>query len=181
MSFFKNTATGYSPLIKILHWLSALMVLVLFFLGLWMTTLTYYSPWYQTAPSIHISIGFTLVCIMLFRLVYRLLTPQPDPIPAPALQSLATTIIHYGFYLAIFCMFISGYLIDTLEGQSLVLFGYFELPAVYTGSESLDDLMGKVHLYLAYTIIGMAVLHALAALKHHFIDKDETLKRMVKN
>lgn len=180
MSFWKSSEQNYSVLARVIHWFSAITVIILFTLGLWMTTLTYYSPWYQTAPNIHISLGFILVCLTLFRFVYRMLVPYPHSLPAPRAQMFAAKLIHAFFYIAIISMFITGYLIDTAEGQPLLLFGYFELPAIVSAGEGVEDTVGKVHLYLAYTIIGVAVLHAAAALKHHFIDKDSTLIRMIK-
>jgi len=75
---------------------------------------------------------------------------------------------------------ICGYLISTAKGHGIDVFGLFEVPALIAGGESQGDIAGMIHEYLAYALIGLAALHALGALKHHLIDKDRTLLRMIK-
>lgn len=179
MNVLKNTAREYSLLAKLIHWVSAVVVLGLFALGLWMMSLDYYDPWYQTGPNVHMGIGFLLVVVTVLRLAYRLLVRYPPPIPAPQWQMWVAKVIHLAFYLLIFLMFVTGYLIVTSKGEPLPIFNWFSLPAIATGFENLEDKMGDVHEWMAYLIIGLATVHALAALKHHFIDKDGTLKRMI--
>lgn len=81
-------------------------------------------------------------------------------------------------YLILFAIIISGYLISTADGQPISVFDWFSVPAVFTGREQAD-LAGDVHLYLAWAVVVLSLLHAAGALKHHFIDKDITLKRML--
>ncbi|TCT19400.1 cytochrome b561-like protein [Thiobaca trueperi] len=73
----------------------------------------------------------------------------------------------------------SGYLISTADGRSLDVFGLFSVPAILTGLPDQADLAGEVHLVLAIALVTLAAVHALAALKHHFIDRDATLLRML--
>jgi len=75
---------------------------------------------------------------------------------------------------------ISGYLISTAKGKPIDVFGLFELPATLHGLDGQEDIAGMVHEYLAYSLIALAVLHAAGAIKHHVIDKDKTLIRMLK-
>jgi cytochrome b561 len=79
----------------------------------------------------------------------------------------------------LFAIMLSGYLISTADGRGLEVFEWFTLPATLSGLEQQEDIAGRVHLYLAWSVIVVAALHALAALKHHFIDRDVTLKRML--
>lgn len=74
---------------------------------------------------------------------------------------------------------ISGYLISTADGKPINVFGLFNVPATLTDAGSQADLAGNVHLWLAWSVVVLSVVHGLAALKHHFIDKDATLKRML--
>jgi cytochrome b561 len=74
---------------------------------------------------------------------------------------------------------LSGYLISTADGRGLEVFDWFSVPATLSGLDRQEDIAGEVHLYLAWTVIVLAALHALAALKHHFIDRDPTLMRML--
>ena len=75
---------------------------------------------------------------------------------------------------------ISGYLISTADGRPISFFGWFEVPALITGINNQEDIAGDVHFYMAWTLVILASLHGLAAIKHHLIDKDSTLTRMIK-
>ena len=74
---------------------------------------------------------------------------------------------------------ISGYLISTAKGSGVSLFGWFVVPALISGLPEQADRAGAVHYWLALGLLGLAGLHALGALKHHLIDKDNTLRRML--
>jgi cytochrome b561 len=81
--------------------------------------------------------------------------------------------------LAIIVLAVTGYLIVTAKGQPLGIFDWFNIPALTQLTVSTSDLVSKLHLWSAYFIIAIASIHALAALKHHFINKDATLRRML--
>ena len=74
---------------------------------------------------------------------------------------------------------VSGYLISTADDRAIEVFGWFEIPATLTSIENQEDIAGEFHFYLALTLISLASAHALAAIKHHLIDKDNTLRRMM--
>lgn len=162
-----------------LHWLVALVVIGLFVLGLYMTSLDYYDPWYHKAPDLHRSIGVLLFGVLLIRLGWRFINPPPAPLPnhRPWERFLATA-MHAALYLLMFAIMLSGYLISTAEGKAIEVFGWFTIPATLTG-EHQEDIAGEFHLWLAWTLILLSLLHAAAALKHHFIDRDRTLRRML--
>ena len=82
-------------------------------------------------------------------------------------------------YLLLFCTAISGYLISTADGRPVEVFGHFEVPASLTDLPGQADWAGAIHLTLAITVIVLTAVHALAALKHHFVDRDRTLLRML--
>lgn len=179
MSFWCSNERSYSGFAKLLHWISALTVVGLFILGLWMTGLTYYDPWYRRAPDIHKSVGIALLLVTVIRLIYRFSVPYPGSLPSHSkLERLAAKLAHAGLYVLLFVMFISGYLITTAQGDPLEVFGGVQIPSLISGIDNLEDLAGEIHEIAAYTLIGLAVLHAGAALKHHFIDKDVTVRRM---
>lgn len=91
----------------------------------------------------------------------------------------AASLAHGLLYVLLFAVMAAGYLISTADGRAIEVFGLFEVPATITGIEEQEDMAGEVHLVLAITLISLASGHALAALKHHFIDRDRTLKRML--
>ena len=177
---WRNTDQAYGIIAIALHWLVAAAVLGLFGLGLWMVNLTYYDTWYRTAPSIHKSVGVLLFLVMALRLLWRLMNPKPAPEPGLGrLERLASGWVHGLLYLLLFAVMASGYLISTADGRPIEVFGLFAVPATLTDIPNQADLAGDIHLALAITVIVLASIHAVAALKHHFVDRDRTLLRML--
>jgi cytochrome b561 len=117
---------------------------------------------------------------MLIRLGWRFVSPPPPPPPNHSrFIRIAAKLGHAFLYLDLFLVMFAGYLISTAEGVGIPVFGLFEVPALISGLPNQADVAGEVHLYLAWTLVIFAVLHGLAALKHHFIDRDATLVRML--
>lgn len=178
---WKSNKQQYGLIIKGLHWLSALTVFVLFGLGFWMVDLDYYSEWYQRAPHWHESIGLLLLIVTSIRLFWRSIDRTPDAIIEHSiLEKKLSTIMVYSLYAILFAVLISGYLITSADGKTIEVFAWFTVPAFVLITDNQEDLAGAIHYYIAYILIFMAIVHALAALKHHFFDKDNTLKRMIK-
>src|SRR5690606_5027792 len=176
----KNTAQRYGLVAILLHWLVAATVIGLAILGLWMTDLSYYSPYYRSAPFWHKSIGTTLAAVLVLRLLWRWGNPRPAHLPNHQRWELGmAALVHGLLYLLLFVIVVSGYLISTAKGQGISVFGWFEIPASITGLPSQADRAGAVHYWVAITVLGLAALHALGALKHHFLDRDDTLRRML--
>ncbi|HSH29896.1 MAG TPA: cytochrome b [Thiohalobacter sp.] len=178
----RNTSTSYGWISILLHWLVALVIIGLFALGLWMTDLTYYDPWYREAPAIHKSVGILLFLALLLRLVWLGCNPRPVPLSnhKPWERRLAhwTHVLLYALPLLVM---VSGYLISTADGRPVEVFGWFSVPATISGYDQQEDIAGEIHEILAFILIGLASVHALAALKHHFIDRDRTLRRMLRS
>lgn len=176
----RNDQQRYGWVAVALHWGMALMVVGLFALGLWMTSLGYYDPWYRKGPDLHRSIGVLLFALLLARLAWRWVNPQPAPEPNHApWERLIAHCAHRALYLLLILLCLSGYLISTADGRAIQLFGWIELPALIHGIDQQEEYAGTAHWLLALTTLTLAGLHALAALKHHFIDKDRTLLKML--
>lgn len=176
---WRNTDSRYGLITIILHWLVAILVISLFILGLWMVDLDYYDRWYRRAPDLHKSTGVLLFFIMLFRLIWNTLNKRPQLLPGnnPLEGKIART-VHIVFYILLFAVMLSGYLISTADGRPIEVFGTIKVPATLTGLEKQEDIAGFVHLVLAIILISLSSFHGLAALKHHFINHDKTLIRM---
>ena len=176
----RNTSRRYGIISISLHWIFAIAVYAMFGLGLWMVTLSYYDGWYHQAPELHKSIGVLLMMGLVIRVIWRHISPPPA---APKTHSKFTRIsavaAHMTLYALLFALLISGYLISTAEGKPISVFGIFDVPATLADAGSQADIAGVIHLWLAWSVVILSVLHGLAALKHHFIDKDDTLKRML--
>ena len=175
----KNSTTHFGMIAVTLHWLSAITVFSLFGLGLWMTGLDYYDSWYKQGPWWHKSIGILLFFVIIFRLFWRVLTPPPQPLTNhQPWQVKAAHRVHLLLYFLLLAIMLSGYLISTADNRPIEVFGWFTIPATITALPNQEDIAGWAHLILASILIGLASLHAAAALKHHFIDRDRTLKRI---
>ncbi len=172
-----NSISRFGIITIILHWLSAILVVTLFTLGLWMVNLDYYDPNYQTAPDLHKSLGITFFLILIVRVLFRLWQVSPRALSHSTFENKLAKTIHIMMYLLMLMIPVSGYLISTGDGRGIMWFGLLEVPAPSATSISAD-LAGNVHLYLAWMLITLVSLHALAGLKHWLIDKDKTLQRM---
>lgn len=173
----KDTPAGYGLVSRLFHWLMAIAILGLFGLGWWMVRLDYYSPYYVSAPDFHRAAGILLFIALLTRLGWRLANPKPDDAELTPLERKASWLVHWGFYPLLIALSISGYLIATPDGRPVSVFGWFNVPSIIQ-QKGLEDTAGLIHRTLAYTVIALALVHTLAALKHHVIDKHDTLRRM---
>ena len=175
---WRNTADTYGRVSILLHWLIAAVVPGLFALGLWMVELDYYDAWYHRAPELHKGIGVLLLGAVLLRLVWRLGNPQPR-LPGTPLQRWLASAMHRVLYGVLFAVIVSGYLVSTADGRPVDVFGLVNLPATLSGIDRQEDIAGVFHQALAMIMIGLTALHALAAFKHHLVDHDRTLLRML--
>ncbi|MGB1090754.1 MAG: cytochrome b [Oceanobacter sp.] len=174
----KNSTDSYGWLAILLHWVMALAIFGLFGLGLYMVELTYYDPWYHGSLDTHKAIGVLVALVFVGRFIWRQLNTTPRGLSEKPVENLAAHLAHLVLYLVMAALFVSGYLISTGDGQGVDVFGLFEVPATLTGNNQAD-IAGEIHEYLAWGLMGLVALHALAALKHHVISKDRTLMRML--
>ena len=175
-----NTTERFGLVAIILHWVIALTVIGLFALGLYMLELSYYDPLYKVLPFVHKSVGLLLIVLLLARIVWKITTVQPNPVSGRTpFEIAAAKLVHFGLDAIILLIIFSGYLIPTAKGAGISVFGWFEVPASITSIPVQEDSAGSIHRYLAYLVVALSVLHAAAALKHHIINKDNTLRRML--
>lgn len=180
----KNSSDSYGVVAKLLHLTVAIIVFGLFGLGFWMVDLDYYDDWYMTAPFIHRSIGILFAGLLAFRLFWVSINKKPKPVSNhKAWEIKSAHFAHIFLYAFMVVLVSSGYLISTADGQGISVFNWFEVPAPTSLLKLLDmnnlaDIAGFVHKYIAYALMALVALHALASLKHHFIHKDHTLSRM---
>ena len=176
----KNSAERYGWVAIAIHWVVAVAVIGLFALGYWMVGLTYYDDWYKQAPDIHRSVGILLLGLMLVRVVWRIANSGPKPLSSHKRWEVASAhAAHSLLYLLLFVAMVSGYLISTADGSSISVFGWFDVPSLTGQVKGLEDTAGAVHYWSTWAIVGLAAVHAAGALKHHFIERDQTLRRML--
>lgn len=177
---WKNNAIAYGSIAIFLHWLVALTVITLFGLGLWMTELDYYHSWYELGPWLHKSVGILLFLVVLFRLIWRFFSPPPAALKTHKKWEVKVAhLTHRLIYILLLLIMASGYLISTADNRAIDVLNWFSVPATITSIPGQADVAGWIHFILASSLIGLVSMHALAALKHHFIDRDHTLKRIL--
>jgi cytochrome b561 len=161
------------------HWLTVCLVVGLFVIGIYMVELSYYDPLSRRLPDLHRSIGILLAVVVVFDFVSRLRQVSPGVLSSHSLVELRLAkTVRWILRLLIGLVVISGYLISTAKGASILVFEWFSVPATITFIPDQEDVAGLAHMLLAYLLVFIAAGHAIAAIKHHFIDKDTTLKRM---
>ncbi|CAN8140391.1 putative cytochrome b561 YceJ [uncultured Thiomicrorhabdus sp.] len=176
---WRNHSNSYGIISIGLHWLLAIALLAMFIVGTWMVDLSYYSEWYHRAPELHKAAGVVILLLMVVRLIWRWSNPRPAPLGKVKWQNRSAELLHQLFYLLVILIAVSGYLISTAEGKGIDVFGLFTLPALNWQFELQADRAGIIHKYLAWAFMLLVGLHLGAALKHHFINRDNTLKRML--
>ncbi|WP_405281147.1 cytochrome b [Cobetia sp. Ld8] len=176
---WRNSRRGWGWPVIVMHWLSALAIVGLFALGWWMTSLGYYDTWYQLGPWWHRSVGVILLVLTLVRLAWRWsqTTPQAH---GTRNEQRAALVGHVLLYVLMLVVMISGYLISTADGRGIKVFDLFEVPAVISGLKDQASLAGEVHWYAACVLIILSLGHAAAAFKHHLLDGQDTLRRMIR-
>ena len=175
-----NTSERFGIVAVLIHWLMAIVIVGLFCLGKYMHDLDYYDPNYHELPWWHKSIGLGIGLMLIIRLTWRQLNPKVQTLKSvkPIERKLAF-FMQILLYVLLFICCISGVMISTAEGASVSFFDWFEVPAFFSYGEQQTEYAGEVHEYSTLALIVLASLHMLAALKHHFIGKNDTLRRML--
>jgi len=127
----------------------------------------------------HKSVGMTVLVLATLRIVWRLFH-QPPPLPAnmPDWQRYASSAAHWLLYGLIFALPVSGWLMSSSFGYSVSWFNVFTFPDLLSVDKALASNLNEIHEILGNVLLVLAALHLAAALKHHFIDKDDVLRRM---
>lgn len=169
----------YTPTAKALHWLMALLLFGLLALGFYMQDLPL-SPQKLQLYSWHKWAGVTVFLLVLFRLAWRV-THRPPLLPdhMPKVMQFAAHAGHALLYGLMIAIPLSGWLMSSAKGFQTVWFGVLPIPDLVGKNKELGDLLQSVHENLNLLFVAVIVGHIGAALKHHFIDKDDILTRML--
>jgi cytochrome b561 len=178
-----GTALRYGRVAMALHWLLAVLIAASFSVGLYMTSLSF-SPLQLKLINWHKWAGITILALSGLRLVWRLLH-RPPPLPSriaagmPGWQLVAHGGMHLVLYALFFIVPLLGWAYSSARGLPVVLFGVLPLPDLLPLDKALaEDILKPLHHISAFILVGVAALHAAAALKHHFVDHDGLLERM---
>jgi len=170
--------TTYTPVAKGLHWLMAVMILGLLALGIYMSDLPL-SPQKLTLYSWHKWFGVTVFLLVWLRLAWRV-THRPPALPETlsAPMRLAAHAGHAVLYALMIAIPVTGWLMSSAKGFQTVWFGVLPIPDLLGRDRELGDLLQQVHKLLNLLLMLTLAGHVLAALWHHFVLKDDTLRRM---
>lgn len=170
--------TTYTPVAKGLHWLMAVLIAGLLALGIYMHDLPL-SPQKLELYSWHKWWGVTVFVLVWLRLAWRV-THRPPALPeamAPRMQWLAHA-GHAGLYGLMIAIPTSGWLMSSAKGFQTVWFGVLPIPDLIGRDRALGDLLQQVHQLLNVLLMLILSGHVMAALWHHYVLKDGTLRRM---
>src|SRR5215472_12110774 len=167
----------FSLLQRALHWLMAICILSMLFIGVGMVSTV--MPKYLTLVSIHKPLGIAILVLALIRLGVRLRYATP-PLPAdlPEPMKLAAQLSHYALYLLMIGMPLLGWGMLSAGAYPVVLFGGVHLPAILPQSDRLHTLLWNAHFYFAFVFFALILLHVAAALFHAFVRRDGVFEAM---
>lgn len=172
------TPRRYHPILRVLHWAIALLIITLFCVGLYMTGLEDNDPLRGTIYGLHKAFGALVLMLAAIRLTVRLATriPANPPIACWELRLASTT--HVLLYILIFAVPLAGIWMSNSWGYGVSFFGLADLPRLFPENKEIAPLAGNWHEWLAFTLIGLVALHVSGALKHRFIDRNDVIYRM---
>ena len=160
-----------------LHWLIGLAVIAN--IGLAMLTDGLPRETQRAAMDVHKALGITVLALTVVRILWRL-GHKPPPLPAatPAWQKLLSRIVHFLFYALLILLPLSGWVWMSAADRPIDFFGLATIPTIVAPNEGLADVMHDRHEVLGLAMLGLAVVHILAALKHQFFDRTGLIGRM---
>lgn len=171
----------YTRTAILFHWLMALIILVAWPVGLVMGDMEI-SPFRMKVFVWHKWAGITVLALAFLRLAWRARHPAPeDPVSMPLWQKRVSKLVQWSLYLLLFAVPLTGWLYSSAAGYSVFYFNLVHLPDLVDKNKELADQLHELHESLNWVLLGLVALHFGAAMKHHFIDKDHVLVRMLRS
>jgi cytochrome b561 len=175
----RNTQDRFGLVAKTFHWLTLLMLIGSFTLALSMTALPL-SPRKLQLYSWHKWMGVTIFLLVILRLAWRLGNSVPrQPASVPLWQRRAAGLSHAALYTILIVMPLTGWIMSSALNLPLVYLGLIYIPSPFGVDRELGEAMRHVHHTLALLLLVLVSIHVLAALYHHFVRRDDVLRRML--
>ena len=176
----RNETDRWGAVAQLLHWGVVALILVQGTIGLVMVELPK-RPSVFAVYNLHKSLGLTILALAVLRLAWRVFDRRPAPVAMPRWQQRASQASHVLLYALLFAVPLSGWLFDSASAlRPLFWWGLVRMPSLTGGAApQLRHAFADLHEVLFWCLIALAVLHAAAAIKHHAIDHDDTLRRML--
>lgn len=182
MTSIKNTEGHYGVIAILFHWSMAFLVIGLAALGLYMVTLP--DVGFNTKKIMlilyHKEVGLLAFVLLVARLGWRVTQVLPQLVAhLPDWQKIAARFVHLCFYALLSALPVSGWVMSSAAGIPVSFFGIFTLPDLVDSDDYLFHRFIELHKWLGYMLILLIFVHVSAALRHHFVFKDDTLRRML--
>ena len=178
----ENTEDRYGAIAILFHWSMAFLVIGLAALGLYMVTLpdVGFNTKKVTLVLYHKEFGLLVLVLLATRLAWRVTHILPRLVEhMPDWQQIAARFVHLSFYALLFALPMTGCLMSSAAGIPVSFFGLFILPDFVHRDDDLFQRYIAIHKWLGYVLLFLIFVHAGAALRHHFVFKDDTLRRML--
>lgn len=169
-----NSLAKWALSSRIFHWTSALLLIIT-----WAMIILHGNSDGNQFISLHKAFGISLLLWTVARLINRLMTKTPAPVPMPKIQALVAQLTHFILYGLLIAMPLAGLLMSVYGGRAVNMFGLFDIPVFVTPDRSLARLFNDIHVDIIWPmIIVFTLMHIGAALYHQFIKKDGLISRM---
>jgi len=175
----QSIPTRYGAVAQLFHWVIAALIVIQFVLA-W--TAVPLPPGARKLALLarHKSFGMTVLMLAILRLLWRIRNPPPAlPAGMKPLERVVARGTHIAFYILLFVQPLTGWMMSSAKNYSVSWFGLFTWPNLIGKDENAFNLLRATHDTLSNVLFAIAVLHILAALKHHFWDRDDVLVRML--
>jgi cytochrome b561 len=175
----RNTTTAWGSLSRALHWVLGLAIIGMLAYGWWMNHIAA-RPDRYFHRSIHADVGYVILLLMALRLIWRALNPRPAlPDGTPRWERVLAHINQGGLYVVTIAVTLLGWAHSGAHKPTYASwFGLFDVPQFTSENRANAGLFEDWHIYMAYVLLAMVVLHVLAALYHHVYKRDQVLTRM---
>jgi len=175
----RNTPARWGHIAQFLHWLIVALIIVQVILAniaedlpIGVKKLAMFAR--------HKSVGITILALAVIRLLWRWANPTPKlPTTLRPYERTLAGLTHFGLYLILFAMPLTGWMMTSARGFPVSWFGFFQLPDFVPKNDALYNAMKETHDTLSLVLYAIVFLHVAAALKHHFVMKDDVLRRML--
>jgi cytochrome b561 len=175
----RNTTDRWGHASQFLHWL----IVVLLIVQVTLANIADDLPLGMKKLAMlarHKSVGITILGLAIIRLLWRWMNPTPSlPDTLKPYERKLANLTHAGLYILLFAMPLSGWTMSSARGFPVSWFGFIQLPDLVPKNKALFDALLETHETLAWALYTIVALHVVAALKHHFMLKDNVLRRML--
>jgi cytochrome b561 len=179
MPMYMNSGDQYGLIARVLHWLVFILVVGMLLGGALLQVLPVggLKGWVAGA---HKSTGVVVGLLMGVRLIWRICNPRPKALSHHAVENYLAELAHICLYILLLLQPLTGVLMSQAHGYPVSVFGLFSLPSIIWQSPQLGRFFGQCHSVIAVLLTAVIAVHIGAALKHHFVNRDRTLLRMLK-